>query len=263
MWWQSGVVGRHPLTPELNKQRRFGINHHNSLEWMTDGSWSYWVITALMTGHESYKIRALHCCRALNPSSGTAKRPQSWATFEGFFFCQRTTLFANRWCLIIHAVKGWSSLWRSVVQSPSTSWESVSWMQASAQRQAGISPNAPDITAKSMPSSKAFNSYRSVLQTQWFLADPACCDPCSGWCWHCMCKCVFVCVCICLGWWKKSNFSLCKSFFNPNWFQKTNLRGRIWYFITEERCWVSHVDTATHPSPRPPSVVQILVGVQD
>ena len=133
---------------------------------------------------------------SIKPFIRHSQKATELSHFWGGFFCQRTTLFANRWCIIIHAVKGWSSLWRSVVQSPSTSWESVSWTQASAQRQAGISPNAPDITAKSMPSSKAFNSYRSVLQTQWFLADPACCDPCSGWCWHCMCKCVFVCVCV-------------------------------------------------------------------
>lgn len=187
MWWQSGVVGRHPLTPELNKQRRFGINRRNSLEWVTDRSWSYWVIPALMTGHESYKTRALHCYRALNPSSDTAKGPQSWATFEFFIsalhYLQIVDAPLSMQLKADHHSGGQSS----------TSWESVSWTQASAQRQAGISPNAPDITAKSMPSSKAFNSYRSVLQTQWFLADPACCDPCSGWCWHCMCKCVFVC----------------------------------------------------------------------
>lgn len=49
-------------------------------------------------------------------------------------------------------------------------------MQASAQTQSGISPAAPSSPAKSMPLSKALNSYRSVLQTLWFLADPQYCD---------------------------------------------------------------------------------------
>lgn len=38
-------------------------------------------------------------------------------------------------------------------------------------------PKKPCILAKIMRLSKALNSHRSVTQTEWFLADPACCDP--------------------------------------------------------------------------------------
>lgn len=103
-----------------------------------------------------------------------AKRPRSWATW-GVFISAGHYLRMDE--APLPAVSGWSSLWRSLVQSPTTSRGSAGWMQASAPRQAGISPVVPNISAKSMLLSKAFNSYRSVLQTQWFLADPLCCDP--------------------------------------------------------------------------------------
>lgn len=53
----------------------------------------------------------------------------------------------------------------------------VGWMQASTKRQTGILPTAPNITAKSMSLCTALNSYRSALQTLWFLAGPVYCDP--------------------------------------------------------------------------------------
>lgn len=83
MWWQSRVVGRHPPTPQLNKQRRFRMNPHKSLEWMTDRGRSYWVIPTPMAGYKSYKKSALRCYSTLNTSSNTpAERLQSLATFE-------------------------------------------------------------------------------------------------------------------------------------------------------------------------------------
>lgn len=61
MWWQSRVVGRHPLTPELNKQKRFRMKTCNLLEWMTDRSWSTM----------SWKMCVFHCCWSSNTSSNT------------------------------------------------------------------------------------------------------------------------------------------------------------------------------------------------
>lgn len=124
-----------PWPPAPNKQKRVGVSPWDSLKWMTDRSWSHWV--KLMTGLESCKISALHYYWSLNTSSNTnaAKGYQTELLLS--FYLQIALV---KWCPAVHAIKGRSALWRSVVQSPPTSRELVSWMQASAQRQAGISP---------------------------------------------------------------------------------------------------------------------------
>lgn len=261
MWWQSGVVGRHPLTPELNKQRRFGINRRNSLEWVTDRSWSNWVIPALMTGHESYKTRALHCYRALNPSSDTAKGPQSWATFEFFIsalhYLQIVDAPLSMQLKADHHSGGqWSN-------HPRPHGRALAGRRPALRDRLAFHPTRLTSLPKACRRPRPLTATDQCSRHSGFWPTRRAVTPAVG---DADTVCASVCLCVHLyGMVEKKSFLTLQKFFQPNWnFQKQkSKRERLVFYnrreMLNEPFW--YCNSSLTPTTEP-LVIQILAGTQ-
>lgn len=142
-------------------------------QWMTDRGWSHWV--KLMTGLTSCKISALHLLLIIKLfiKHKCSQRLPNWAASD--FLSNKS----QRWndAPLSLPLKADRHFGGQRSHHPQPHGSLLVGCRPVLRDRLAFHPKKPCILAKIMRLSRALNSHRSVTQTEWFLADPACCDP--------------------------------------------------------------------------------------